>query len=80
MTVREAIAIRIKQLCAERNLTVNSFANIAGMSPYTIYGIFNKENINPEVVTVKQICDGFEITLGQFFSTEVFDNLEQEIK
>lgn len=30
--------------------------------------------------TIKKLCDGLEITLGEFFSAEVFDNLEQEIK
>ena len=80
MTLKEAIGIRIKQLCAENDLTVNSFANVAGMNSSTIYSIFNQKSNNPEIATIKQICDGFGITLGQFFSTEVFDNLEQEIK
>ena len=35
---------------------------------------------NPGVVTIKKLCDGLEITLGEFFSTPEFDTLEQEIK
>ena len=35
---------------------------------------------NPGAVTIKKLCDGFEITLGEFFSTPEFDALEQEIK
>jgi len=35
---------------------------------------------SPEVATVKKICDGLEITLGEFFSTPEFDALEQEIQ
>ena len=31
-------------------------------------------------VTLKKLCDGLEITLGEFFSTPEFDALEQEIK
>ena len=32
------------------------------------------------VITIKKLCDGLDITLGEFFSTPEFDNLEQEIK
>ncbi len=28
----------------------------------------------------QQICDGLDITLSEFFDTEYFDSLEQEIK
>ena len=30
-------------------------------------------------ITIKKLCDGLEITLGEFFSTPEFDALEQEI-
>jgi hypothetical protein len=32
------------------------------------------------IITVKKLCDGLDITLGEFFSTPEFDALEQEIK
>ena len=31
-------------------------------------------------ITIKMICDGLDITLGEFFSTPEFDALEQEIE
>ena len=46
----------------------------------TIKSILNDESKNPGVVTIKKLCDGLEITLGEFFSTPEFDTLEQEIK
>jgi len=45
-----------------------------------IYSILGEKSKSPEVATIKKICDGLEITLGEFFSTPEFDNLEQEIK
>ena len=42
--------------------------------------MLNGESKNPGTVTIKKLCDGFEITLGEFFSTPEFDELEQEIK
>ena len=34
----------------------------------------------PQILTIKKICDGLDITLAEFFSTPEFDALEQEIK
>ena len=45
-----------------------------------IKSILNGESQNPGTVTIKKLCDGLEITLGEFFSTPEFDALEQEIK
>ena len=69
MTLKEAIGIRIKQLCAENDLTVNSFANVAGMNSSTIYSIFNQKSNNPEIATIKQICDGFEMCIRDRFDS-----------
>ena len=68
------------QLCRERGLTPNGISNIAAVPQSTIKSILNGESSNPGIVTIKKLCDGFEITLGEFFSTPEFDELEQEIK
>ncbi len=79
MNTREAVAGRIRQLCDERGITPNALSNIAAVPQATIKSILNGESNNPGTVTIKKLCDGFEITLGEFFSTPEFDNLEQEI-
>lgn len=80
MDTREAIAQRIRQLCKERGITPNKLSTISAVSQATIKSILNGESQNPGTVTIKKLCDGLEITLGEFFSTEEFDALEQEIK
>ena len=80
MHTKEAIANRILCLCNERNIAINELANISGVSPSTVYSILNEKSQNPGAVTIKKLCDGLEITLGEFFSTPEFDALEQEIK
>lgn len=80
MNTKEAVAERIVQLCKERNIAINSLANISGVSPSTIYSMLNEKSQNPGVVSIKKLCDGLEITLREFFNSELFDNLEQEIK
>ena len=80
MTTKEAVAKRILQLCDERNIAVNALANISGVSPSTVYSMLNEKSQNPGVVSLQKLCDGLEISLRQFFDSELFDNLEQEIK
>ena len=79
MNTKQAVAMRIQQLCAERDMAINALANISGVSPSTIYSMLNEKSQNPGVVSIKKICDGLEITVRDFFHCELFDNLEQEI-
>ncbi len=71
---------RILQLCDERKITINELATISGLSPSSIKSILYGKSQNPKIKTIKMICDGLEITLGEFFSTKEFDSLEQEIE
>ena len=80
MTTKEAVAQRIIDLCAERNIAVNALANISGVAPSTIYSMLNTKSKNPGVVSIKKICDGLEISVREFFDCSLFDDTEQEIK
>ena len=80
MDTREAIANRIRTLCDERSITPNKLSTISAVPQATIKSILNGESKNPGTVTIKKLCDGLEITLGEFFNTPEFDALEQEIK
>ena len=71
---------RILQLCDERDLTINKLATMSALPPSSIKNILYGKSHNPKILTIKMICDGLEITLGQFFSTAEFDELEQEVK
>ena len=80
MDTREAVSKRIFQLCNDKGITPNGISNISAVPQSTIKSILNGESKNPGIVTIKKICDGFEVTLSEFFSTPDFDDLEQEIK
>lgn len=79
MNTCEAVDARILALRRERGITPNGLSNIAAVPQATIKSILNGESRNPGVVTIKKLCDGFEITLGEFLSTPEFDSLDQEI-
>lgn len=80
MNTREAVAARILELCKARGITPNGLSNLAAVPQATIKSILNGESQSPGIVTIKKLCDGFDITLGEFFSTPEFDALEQEIR
>ena len=61
-------------------MTINKLAIESGVSPSTVKSILYGKSKNPGIVTIKMLCDGLGITLTDFFSTDEFKNLEQEIK
>lgn len=80
MNTAQAIAYRIRQLCNQKGITPNGLSNLSAVPQSTIKSILNGESRNPGSVTIKKLCDAFEITLGEFFNTPEFDALEQEIQ
>ena len=80
MNVKDVVAGRFEDLCKERNIKINELANLSGVTPSTAYSMLDKSRRDISIVTIKIFCDGLGITLGEFFSTPEFDELEQEIK
>ena len=80
MRTKEAVSLRIIELCKEKNIAINALANLSGVSPSTVYSMLNEKSQNPGAVSIKKLCDGLDITLREFFDSPIFDNLEQEIK
>ncbi|MCU7378936.1 helix-turn-helix transcriptional regulator [Clostridiales Family XIII bacterium ASD5510] len=80
MELKEAIAYRINKLCSERELNPSSLAYLCGMDRSTIYSILGTKSKNPEIATIKKICDGLDITLAEFFDSPEFNRLEPVIK
>jgi transcriptional regulator with XRE-family HTH domain len=80
MNTVNAIRDRILQLCNEHNITINKLANLSALPPSSLKNILYSKSQNPKILTIKMLCDGFGITLGEFFQTSEFDDLEQEIK
>ena len=68
--VKNAVVQRFKSLCSERGIAANELANISGMTPSTVYSLFDEKRKNVSITTIKILCDGLEISLGDFYSTE----------
>lgn len=80
MNTTDAVRDRILRLCEERCMSINRLATVSALPPSSIKNILYGKSRNPKLLTIKLLCDGLGITLGEFFSTPEFDTLEQEIQ
>lgn len=80
MTVGEAVRRRIVQLCEERDISINKLSGISGVTQSTVNNIVSGRNNSTTVSTIKKLCDGLGITIEEFFRSELFAGLEQELK
>ena len=80
MTIGEAVRARIIDLCKERSISLNKLCTMSGVTQSTVNNIVSGRNNSATISTIKKICDGLEIGIKDFFSSELFDHLDQEIK
>lgn len=80
MNVKDVVANRFTELCDTKNIRPNELANLSGVTPSTLYSMLDQNRRDVSISTIKKLCDGLNITLGEFFSNSAFDKLEQEIR
>ncbi len=78
--MKEAIVKRFQQLCRERSMAYNELATLSGVTPSTVYSMMLESRKDISVLTVKKLCDGLDLSIPDFFSDPIFEDLEQEIK
>ena len=80
MDTYTAVKNRILQLLGQKGMPIHKLATESAVAPSSIKNILYGKSRNPGIVTIKMLCDGLGITLIDFFDTEDFKNLDQEIK
>lgn len=80
MIVKQAVVARLMNICKQRNIKPNELATLSGLTPSTVYSVLDSRRKDISIVTIKKLCDGLDLTLGDFFSAPEFDALEQEIQ
>lgn len=81
-----AVLSKVKKLLDERDWTLYQLAKTSGI-PYSSLNALYQRNHQPTIATLEKICDGFKITLGEFFSDctpyregeEKYSRTEQEL-
>ena len=80
MDLMTAVRNRILQLAYDNHISINKMAETSGLPPSSLKNILYGKSNNPTLLTIKILCDGLDITLAEFFDTQEFNELEQEIK
>lgn len=80
MNIGAAVKERILELCKERSISINKLSSMSGVTQSTVNNIISGRNHSTTISTIKKICDGLGITVEEFFQSELFQDLEQEIK
>ncbi len=80
MNIGDAVRLRILDLCKTQGITVNKLATRSGVTQSTLNNITGGRNNSATISTIKKLCDGLEISILEFFSSPLFEHLEQEIK
>ncbi|MBQ9805338.1 MAG: helix-turn-helix transcriptional regulator [Clostridia bacterium] len=80
MDTYTAVKNRLMQLLEQRKMSIHKLAMESAVPPSSIKNILYGKSKNPGIVTIKMLCDGFGISLLEFFDCEELSSLEQEIK
>ena len=73
MNVKDQVVERFKELCVQQGIATNEMAKQAGVTPSTVYSLYNEERRNVNIDVIYKLCKGFGITLGNFFDSEIFE-------
>ena len=79
MKLSDAIRKRIKYYQKEKNMNTWKLCKMSGIPCSTISTFMSGKTELIKIDTLLHICEGFNITLGEFFTDKMFDTAEQEI-
>jgi transcriptional regulator with XRE-family HTH domain len=80
LKIKDEIAERFRQLCAERGMSYTQLAQLAGVTPSTVYSVLQPERRDVSAVTVKELCDGLDLCIIDFYNCDLFRNFSPEIE
>ena len=78
MRLSDAIRKRIKYYLEEKNMNIWKLCKMSGIPCSTISTFMSGKTELLKIDTLLHICEGFNITLKEFFSDEMFDTAEQD--
>ena len=78
MRLSDAVRKRIKYYLKQKKMNVWNLCNMSGIPCSTISTFMSKKTELIKLDTLLHICEGFNITLGEFFGDYIFDDVEQD--
>jgi len=73
MRLNEAVSKRIKELCEQNGLNQYRLSMKSGIPQSTLSTIINCTFPSMKMHIIYEVCEGFEISLKEFFDSPLFD-------
>lgn len=80
MNEQKILVNRIQHLCKEKGMSYYSLSYRSTVPLTTIMHILDCSTKNPGIFTIAKICNGFGISLKEFFDSEEFKDIEYELE
>ena len=78
MQFSEATRKRINMLLLQNDMSLYNLSRAAGIALPTLTDFMKKDTKNLRMDTMLHICEGFKITLKEFYDNPVFDDVISE--
>lgn len=78
MNLSDAILKRILFLMKENKISLYALSMNAGVPYSTLNDFINRKTQTIRLETLLHICEGLNISLGEFFSNKIFNDVEAE--
>lgn len=78
MLYQELYALRIRQLCKSRKITINKLATMSGLKQSTVDNIIRSTSKKPKAKTLHKIAGAFNMTLNEFLDFPELNNYSIE--
>ncbi len=77
MKAQELLVERINYFCKEKRMSYYALSYESAVPMTTLMHIIDKSTVNPGILTLGKLCEGFGITLQEFFDAPEFEDLGQ---
>ena len=78
MLLSDAIRNRIQFYLNKNGMTLWQLYKSSGVPKSTLCALMSSKTVLPKLDTLHHICEGFNITIKEFFSDNMFDETEQD--
>lgn len=77
MKAQDILVERINNLCKENRMSYYALSYKSTVPMTTLMHIVDKSTVNPGIITIGKLCEGFGISMKEFFDTPEFEKIER---
>ncbi|PZL72784.1 XRE family transcriptional regulator [Enterococcus plantarum] len=74
MTYSDVIRLRLKNLCNEKNISINKLATLSGITQSTVDNIMKGKTKNPKLKTLHKLATGLDMTVSELLDFPEMNN------